>query len=123
MASQHAVADIQSESFPGYGTQIHDSYIEGYDPVSLSAPHSSLVRYSTWVAMAFILAFLFGLGIFVWGAGAHFVGWGAQSVDASQKLMLLGGIEMLVCAVAAAVLLVIGRKNYKNYKKTTGRVN
>ena len=27
MASQHAVADIQSESFPDYQTQLQDSYI------------------------------------------------------------------------------------------------
>lgn len=123
MASQHAVADIQSESFPGYQTQLHDSYIEGYDPVSLGAPHSSLSRHSTWVSMGFILASLFGLGIFVWGAGAHFAGWGAQSQDLSTRLMILGGIEMAVCIIAAAVLLTIGRRDYKNYRKTTGRVN
>ena len=123
MASQHAVADIQSESFPGYETKLHDSYIEGYDPVSLAAPHSSLSRYSTWVAMGFILAFLFGLGIFVWGLCAKFVGWGAQAQDYSTNLMVLGGIEMVVCAIAAAALLAVGRKGYKNYRKTTGRVN
>lgn len=123
MASQHAVADISSESFPGYQTQLHDSYIEGYDPVSLAAPHSSLARYATWVAMGFILASLFGLGILVWGLGAHFVGWGAQAEDASQMLMILGGAEMVICLVAAAILLTIGRKDYKKYRKTTGRVN
>ena len=51
MASQHAVADIRSESFPEYEGKIQDLYVEGYDPVSYSAPHSSLLRYSTWVAM------------------------------------------------------------------------
>ena len=50
MASQHAVADIRSESFPEYEGKIQDLYVEGYDPVSYSAPHSSLLRYSTWVA-------------------------------------------------------------------------
>ncbi|MCP1388013.1 hypothetical protein M5J20_07390 [Corynebacterium sp. TA-R-1] len=122
MAS-HAVADISSESFPEYQSSIHDSYIEGYDPVSLAAPHSSLSRYATWVAMGFILATLFGLGILVWGLGAHFVGWGAQSQDASNILMILGAAEMVVCIVAAAILLAVGRKDYKNYRKTTGRVN
>lgn len=122
MASQHAVADIQSESFPGYQTQLHDSYIEGYDPVSLSAPHSSLSRYATWVSMGLILASLFGLGILVWGAGAHFVGWGAQE-NISRILMILGGAEMVVTLVLAFILLAVGRKDYKNYRKQTGRVN
>lgn len=43
MASQHAVADIRSESFPEYEGKIQDLYVEGYDPVSYSAPHSSLL--------------------------------------------------------------------------------
>ena len=123
MASQHAVADIQSESFPDYQTQLQDSYIEGYDPVSLGAPHSSLLRHSTWLSMAFILAFLYGLGIFVWGLCAKFVGWGAQAQDYSSILMILGGIEMAACVILAVVLLGIGRKDYKHYRKTTGRVN
>jgi len=123
MASQNAVADIQSESFPGYQTQLHDSYIEGYDPVSLGAPHSSLSRKATWVSMGLILASLFGLGILVWGAGAHFVGWGAQTEDASRMLMILGGAEMVITLVLAFILLSIGRKDYKNYRKQTGRVN
>ena len=123
MASQNAVADIQSESFPGYQTQLHDSYIEGYDPVSLGAPHSSLTRKTTWVSMGLILASLFGLGILVWGAGAHFVGWGAQTEDASRILMILGGAEMVITLVLAFILLSIGRKDYKNYRKETGRVN
>lgn len=123
MASQNAVADIQSESFPGYQTQLHDSYIEGYDPVSLGAPHSSLARKTTWVSMGLILASLFGLGILVWGAGAHFVGWGAQTEDASRILMILGGAEMVITLVLAFILLSIGRKDYKNYRKETGRVN
>ncbi|AQQ14212.1 hypothetical protein CGLAU_01095 [Corynebacterium glaucum] len=123
MASQNAVADIQSESFPGYQTQLHDSYIEGYDPVSLGAPHSSLSRKTTWVSMGLILASLFGLGILVWGAGAHIVGWGAQTEDASRILMILGGAEMVITLVLAFILLSIGRKDYKNYRKQTGRVN
>lgn len=123
MASQHTVADIQSESFPEYQPAIHDSYIEGYDPVSLSAPHSSLTRHSTWVAMGFILASLFGLGILVWGIGAHFAGWGAQSEDYSNILMILGGAELVITLVIGFALVAMGRRDYKNYRKTTGRVN
>lgn len=123
MASHDAVADIQSESFPGYQTQIHDAYIEGYDPVSLGAPHSSLARHSTWVAMGFILASLFGLGILVWGIGAHFVGWGAQAQDASNILMILGAICLVVCLIVGFSLISLGRRDYKNYRKQTGRRN
>ena len=124
MASQEAVADIQSESFPGYrATRLQDSYIEGYDPVSLGAPHSSLSRYSTWVAMGFILASLFGLGILVWGIGAHYIGWGAQSEDYSNILMILGGAEMVICLVVGFVLISIGRRGYKDYRRETGRIN
>lgn len=123
MASQEAVADIQSESFPDYQTKLEDSYIEGYDPVSLSSPHSSLSRYSTWVAMGLILASLFGLGILVWGIGSKVVGWGAQAEDASNILMILGGTEMVITLVLGFVLISIGRKDYKEYRRTTGRVN
>ena len=73
--------------------------------------------------MGLILASLFGLGILVWGAGAHFVGWGAQTEDASRMLMILGGAEMVITLVLAFILLSIGRKDYKNYRKQTGRVN
>lgn len=123
MASQDAVADIRSESFPGYQTKLEDSYIEGYDPVSLGSPHSSLTQYSTWVAMGLILASLFGFGIMVWGIGAHFYGWGAQSEDYSNALMLLGAIEMAVTLALGFLLISRGRKGYKEYRRTTGRRN
>ncbi|WP_066528857.1 hypothetical protein [Corynebacterium bouchesdurhonense] len=123
MASQDAVADIRSESFPGYQTKLEDSYIEGYDPVSLGSPHSSLTQYSTWVAMGLILASLFGFGIMVWGIGAHFYGWGAQSEDYSNALMMLGAIEMAVTLALGFLLISRGRKGYKEYRRTTGRRN
>ena len=129
MATQEqSVADIRSESFPDYGhvkenARIEDSYLEGYDPVSLTAPHSSLVRTSTWVSMGLILSSLFGLGIFVWGAAASIVGWGAQTQDYSNILLVLGGIQFVVSLVLAWVLLAKGRKPYKEYKQRTGRYN
>lgn len=123
MASHDAVADIQSESFPGYQTKLQDSYIEGYDPVSLAAPHSSLAQYSTWVAMGLILASLFGFGIMVWGIGSRFYGWGAQSENYSNALMLLGAIEMAVTLALGFLLIARGRKGYKEYRRTTGRRN
>lgn len=54
----HAVADYASETYPEFSGKIQDTYIEGYDPVSFGAPHSSLLRTSTWVGMGLILSCL-----------------------------------------------------------------
>lgn len=124
MAShQHTVADIRSESFPEYEGRIEDAYIEGYEPNSLGAPHSSLSRNVTWVAMGLILASLFGFGIAVWGAGAMAFGFGSQTHDLAQRLLILGVAEMAITLIAAFVLISIGRKDYKAYLKRTGRKN
>lgn len=119
----HAVADIRNESFPEYQARIEDTYIDGYDPVSLGAPHSSLNRISTWVAMGLILSTLFGIGLAVWGAGAMVYGFGSQTHDLAQRLLILGIAEALITVILGAILIVIGRKDYKAYRKRTGRVN
>lgn len=119
----YAVADIRNESFPEYQARIEDTYIDGYDPVSLGAPHSSLNRISTWVAMGLILSTLFGIGLAVWGAGAMVYGFGSQTHDLAQRLLILGVAEALITVILGAILIVIGRKDYKAYRKRTGRVN
>ena len=108
-----AVADIRNESYPEYVGRIDDTYIDGYDPVSLSAPHSSLTRNSTWVAMGLILSTLFGIGLAVWGAGAMVYGFGSQTHDLAQRLLILGIVEAVVTAILGAILIVVGRKDYK----------
>lgn len=118
-----AVADIRNESYPEYVGRIDDTYIDGYDPVSLSDPHSSLTRNSTWVAMGLILSTLFGIGLAVWGAGAMVYGFGSQTHDLAQRLLILGIVEAVVTAILGAILIVVGRKDYKAYRKRTGRVN
>lgn len=123
MASEHAVADIRSESFPDYQPGIEKAYIEGYDPVSLSAPHSSLNRFSTWIAMGLILASLCGFGFAVWGGSSMIYGFGAQENDYSQILLILGLIVMAATLIGGAILIALGRKDYKAYSKATGRVN
>ncbi len=123
MASEHAVADISSESFPTYKSALADTYIEGYDPVSLGAPHSSLNRFSTWIAMALILASLSGFGFAVWGGSAMIAGFGAQENDYSQILLILGLIVVAATLILGAVLIAVGRKDYKAYSKATGRMN
>ena len=83
------VADISTESFPEYGTSIQDGYVDGYDPVSLGAPHSSLVKHITWVGMALILASLAGFGTLIYGAATTIWGHGA-SEDISEMLLIVG---------------------------------
>lgn len=122
MASQHAVADIRSESFPEYEGKIQDLYVEGYDPVSYSAPHSSLVRHSTWVAMGLILASQFGMGLAIWGATVAAYGYGA-SAQLSNQLILYGLVEAVVTLVLGSFLIVKGRAGYRQYREQTGRVN
>ena len=119
----HAVADYASETYPEFSGKIQDTYIEGYDPVSLGAPHSSLAHTQTWIAMGLILSTLFGIGLAVWGAGAMVYGFGSQTHDLAQRLLILGIVEAVVTAILGAILIVVGRKDYKAYRKRTGRRN
>lgn len=119
----HAVADISNESYRTYEGRIDDTYIEGYDPVSLGAPHSSLAHTQTWIAMGLILSTLFGIGLAVWGAGAMVYGFGSQTHDLAERLLILGIAEAVITAVLGAVLIISGRKDYKAYRKRTGRRN
>ncbi|SDS57269.1 hypothetical protein [Corynebacterium timonense] len=120
--SNQSVADIRNESFPDYVARIEDSYIEGYDPVSLGAPHSSLHTRKLWVGMGFILAALFGIGLAVWGVGAHLYGTGTQA-DYGTKLLILGLGEVAITLVIGFGLIFAGRKGYREYRERTGRVN
>lgn len=57
MSTNEQVADFAAETYPSYSQELHHSYIEGYNPVSLAAPHSSLLRNSTWIGMGLLLSF------------------------------------------------------------------
>lgn len=118
-----AVADIRNESYREYTGRIEDTYIEGYDPVSLGAPHASLSHTKTWVAMGLLLSCLFGVGLAVWGAGAMAFGFGSQTHDLAERLLILGVAEAVITGVAGGVLIAMGRKDYKEYRKRTGRRN
>jgi len=116
------VADISTESFPEYGTSIQDSYVDGYDPVSLGAPHSSLVKHITWVGMALILASLAGFGTLIYGAATTIWGHGA-SEDISQMLLIVGGILTAVTLIGGFITIRVGRSDYRKYRQATGRRN
>ncbi|WP_342318919.1 hypothetical protein [Corynebacterium mayonis] len=123
MADTHdSVADIRAESFPDYEARIEDAYIEGYDPVSLGAPHSSLSTRTLWFGMGFILAALFGIGLAVWGAAANIWGAGTQ-VNLGNRLLILGLAEVAVTLLLGFVLIAKSRRGYKEYRSRTGRVN
>ena len=119
-ANNFAMADQAAESFPDYSTKIHDHYIEGYEPVSLGAPHSSLERTSTWVGMGLLLVSLAGFGFAIWALGLNLFGQGASGGNPDLYLIigLVGGIGGVSIALG---LIRYGRRYYRQYKKETGR--
>lgn len=116
------VADISTESFPEYGTSIQDGYLNGYDPVSLGAPHSSLVKNITWVGMALILASLAGIGTLVYGAATSIWGHGASD-DITQIVLIIGAVLTAVTLIGGFITIRVGRSGYRQYRKATGRRN
>ncbi len=125
MASNNfAVADQASESFPDYAPKLHDSYIDGYEPNSLSAPHSSLERSSTWIGMGLLLTSLAGFGIMIWMAATLIWGQGVTVAEYDTTLyMIIGAVTAVVLLVAGFGLIHRGRRYYREYRDTTGRIN
>lgn len=124
MSDNSTVADFQSESYPDFSYKIQDGYIEGYDPVSFAAPHSSLLRPETWIGMGFILSVLPALGTIVWGASSGMFKFGSSSEGSQASITLYIGIAMLVVVAALAVgFVTFGRRFYRQYRAETGRVN
>ena len=116
------VADITAESFPEYGQTIHAGYVDGYDPVSLGAPHSSLVRNTTWIGMGVLLASLAGMGTLIYGAAMTVWGNGTAE-DITNPVLIVGAVVTAVTVILSIVLITIGRRSYKAYRKETGRRN
>jgi len=125
MASKNfAVADQASESFPDYAPNLHDSYIEGYEPNSLSAPHSSLERASTWIGMGLVLTSLAGFGIMIWMAATLIWGQGVATAEWNTTLfMIIGAVTAVVLLGIGFGLIHRGRRFYREYVATTGRKN
>ena len=117
-----AVADHHSETYPEFSGKIQDTYIEGYDPVSFGAPHSSLLRTSTWVGMGLILSLLPAAGILIWGLGTWLYPDGTAGAD-YQLNIIVGAISLAVIAVLAVSSVHFGRRYYRQYRKETGRIN
>ena len=116
--SAHSPANIQDpQDFPAYDGRL--TYIDGYTPVSLGAPHSSLERSATWIGMGIVLVSLAGFGALIYGAATHL--WGGD--DHSMGFMIGGAIAGVVGMVIGFVLINIGRRSYKKYVKETGRLH
>lgn len=101
------------------GVRIEDNYIEGYDPVSLHAPHSSLLKVSTWLGMGSILSVIPCMGIFIFGFGAHSV----RSQVHANVFILIGIIATILVLSTGVALVHYGRRDYRSYRARTGRIN
>ena len=119
----HAVADYASETYPEFSGKIQDTYIEGYDPVSFGAPHSSLIRTSTWVGMGLILSCLPAAGILIWGLGVWDTPLGTAGEGNYSLTIIIGIIALIAVAIAAVGTVHYGRRYYRKYRKETGRAN
>lgn len=108
---------VTSNGYPVFPERME--YIDGYDPVSLEAPHSSLLRSSTWVGMGLALASLAGFGTVIFAFGANSVG----SQEHWTTYLWIGAIAAVVMVVAAFLLIHSGRAAYRQYRAETGRVN
>ena len=90
-----------------------DRYVDGYRPISLAAPHSSLLKTSTWVGLGLILASLAGIGSMVFAAAG-----GAPTMNST--VMTVAIIITVVLVVSGFGLVFYGRRDWKKFSKATG---
>ncbi len=124
MSDNQAVADFNNETYPEFSYKIQDGYIEGYDPVSYAAPHSSLLRAETWVGMGLVLSILPALGTIVWGISSGMFWGGSSSVgDQPTVTLIIGVVALAVIGIASIAAIIFGRRFYRQYRAETGRIN
>lgn len=105
------------QDFPVYEGTIESTYVDGYIPVSYEAPHSSLLKSSTWIGMGLVLASLAGFGILIFGLAANTVG----SQENWDLYAIIGGVAAVVLLVAGFGAIATGRKDLKAWRARTGR--
>ncbi|AKE40460.1 hypothetical membrane protein [Corynebacterium kutscheri] len=108
---------VDNKGYPVFSGRME--YIDGYDPVSLYAPHSSLQRMSTWLGMGMILTSLAGLGTFVFGLGSGLVG----TQEHYLAYTIGGAVAAAILIIGGFALIYRGRRYYRQYRAETGRVN
>ncbi|WKD59931.1 hypothetical protein [Corynebacterium caspium] len=122
MNSQMVMANQAAEYFPAYrASGMH--YIAGYDPVSYSAPHSSLNKVRTWLGMGLVLAALCPAGIAIWGGAIAAYGNTGLANHTAMPFLAGGIISALLLVVVGTILIKSGRRDYHAYVRETGRVN
>ena len=94
------------------------NYIDGYTPVSYTAPHSSLERGTTWTGMGLLLVSLAGLGAVLFGLGANSVG---TQTENWLLYTVIGAVFFVITGVIGSVLIWKGRAPYRKYVKETDR--
>lgn len=114
----------QEKGFPAYHSgNAENLYIEGYDPSSLGASHSSLLKGSTWVGMGLFMAALHIVGLGLFGVGQLVSGNGSVEQDPTLYVYLGFGIGGVLLIISIILMAFVGRKDYKAYVKRTGRIN
>lgn len=125
-----SLATTESPSFPVYNfDRAEDGYIEGYKPASLLAPHSSLLKNSTWIGFGLILSSMPGFYLFITGLAGLLLLPDNKGADVTRDItlwdpMLLtigGGITAVFCLIVGSVFIRTGRRDFRAYRKRTGR--
>lgn len=101
------------------GLQMERYYKDGFVPSSFDAPHSSLHRSATWIAMGCILSSLAFFGMAIFGAAANTIGT-QENWSMFVTIGLIGGVILLFGGFG---LVRFGRKNYRDYVKRSGRLH
>ena len=123
-ASAEKQDNLAAEGYPTYSTgNAEDAYIEGYDPVSLSASHSSLLKTSTWLGMGLIMVSLAGFGTALFGLARSL--WGTGLAAENNPFYIWAGLSFGVVMLVIGIVLIsaFGRKDYKAYRARSGRTN
>lgn len=114
-------ADSHTAEYPVFNDEVSSRmhYIEGYDPVSYMAPHSSLQRTSTWVGMGLVLTSLAGIGTIIFGAATKIY----QTQEQAMLYLGIGVVIAAACLIAGFGMINYGRRYYRQYRAETGRIN
>lgn len=110
-----------AEASPEYAGRMH--YIEGYDPVSYAAPHSSLNTNSTWIGMGMVVAGLCPAGILIYVAALAIYGHMGLADVPLTLITVIAAVALVICWAGGAFLINYGRRHYYQYRKETGRKN
>lgn len=111
--------DMSAKNAAAVDVHMEDYYVKGYDPVSLHAPHSSLLKVSTWVGMGTILSTIPCAGIILFGLSSAAVG----SQEYASTYAIIGVVLTILMLAVGVALVHYGRRDYRKYKARSGRVN